>query len=102
MIDHLTMRVRDFPSSKAFYVAALAPLGYAVCMELEVPNMGKVCGLGVDGKPEFWLATATKERPTPVGQHLAFRARTRAEVDAFHAAALKAGAHDDGRPGVRE
>ena len=102
MIDHLTLRVRDYVASKTFYTAALAPLGYAVCMEFEAPGMGTVCGLGADGKPDLWIAVASKERPTPTGQHLAFRARKRAEVDAFHAAALRAGAHDDGRPGVRE
>jgi len=35
MIDHLTLRVRDYAKSKAFYLAALKPLGYELVMEFE-------------------------------------------------------------------
>lgn len=101
MIDHLTIRVRDFDASRAFYAAALKPLGYEVLREFDIPGYGKLCGMGVGGKPELWLATATADHPTPMGQHIALRARSHAEVAAFHAAALAAGARDDGAPGVR-
>ena len=92
MIDHLTLRVADFEKSKAFFVAALKPLGYEPIMELEV-----FCGLGENGKPDFWLAQG-KQEPA----HFAFLAKNHAAVDAFHAAALKAGAKDNGAPGPRE
>ena len=101
MIDHLTLRVRDYEASKAFYAKALAPLGYEVAMEFDVPGVGKFCGLGVKGKPDFWLATATAEHPAGTGQHIAFVAKQRAQIAAFHAAALAAGAKDDGKPGPR-
>lgn len=102
MIDHLTLRVESYDASKQFYLAALAPLGYALVMEFELPGIGKFCGLGVDGKPDLWLAPVEPGRPSPRGQHIAFRARKRSDVDAFHRAALQAGARDDGGPGKRE
>jgi catechol 2,3-dioxygenase-like lactoylglutathione lyase family enzyme len=92
MIDHLTLRVADYEKSKAFFVAALKPLGYELLMEWE-----GFCGLGEGGKPDFWIAQG-KQEPA----HFAFRANNHAAVDAFHAAALKAGARDNGAPGPRE
>lgn len=93
MLDHIGFAVRDVEASRAFYVAALAPLGVGVVMEFA----GHV-GLGRDGKPQLWF---NQGQPTPSRLHLAFRARNRAEVDAFHAAALKAGGVDNGPPGLR-
>ncbi len=92
MIDHVTLRVRDLAAAKAFYLAALAPLGYKLGMEF--PDGA---GLGVGGKLDFWLVQDPEARP----QHLAFSAPTRAAVGAFHAAALSAGATDNGPPGLR-
>jgi catechol 2,3-dioxygenase-like lactoylglutathione lyase family enzyme len=100
MIDHLTIRVANYDRSKAFYTAALAPLGFRSLMEFEAPGIGKFGGLGA-GKPELWLAQATPEHVVPFGQHIALGAERRAQVDAFHAAALAAGASDDGAPGLR-
>lgn len=93
MIDHLTLRVKDTAASKSFYTAALNPLGYEVIMEF-----GTMCGLGSGGKPDFWLVP--DENPHGA-MHLAFRALDRASVDEFHAAALAAGATDNGPPGLR-
>ncbi len=93
MIDHMTLRVQDFAKSKAFFLEALKPLGYALVMEF--PN---VCGLGEGGKPDFWLK---QDGPHHEAMHIAFAARDRATVDAFHQAALAAGARDDGAPGPR-
>lgn len=93
MIDHVGLHVTDMGKSKAFYVAALAPLGYAVCMDF-----GEHAGLGANGKPDFWLATADS---VPLKTHIAFAAPDHATVDAFHAAAIAAGATDNGPPGPR-
>jgi len=101
MLDHLTVRLTDYAAGKAFFTAALAPLGYAVLMAFDLPGGGQICGLGEGGKPDLWLAPATAEHPAPVGQHLAFQAKGHAQVDAFHAAAIAAGATDDGAPGGR-
>jgi catechol 2,3-dioxygenase-like lactoylglutathione lyase family enzyme len=92
MIDHVTLRVRDLAAAKAFYTAALAPLGYALGMEF--PDGA---GMGAGGKLDFWLVQDPEARP----QHLAFAAPDRAAVDAFHAAALAAGGRDNGPPGLR-
>lgn len=92
MIDHIKLHVADAERSKAFYVAALAPLGYRVVME---PAPG-VVGMGTRF-PDFWLA----QSGAPTVAHVALRADDRAAVDAFHAAALAAGGRDNGEPGVR-
>jgi catechol 2,3-dioxygenase-like lactoylglutathione lyase family enzyme len=103
MIDHMGIQVRDYEKSKAFYLKALGPLGYSVIVEFgrdEVPELkdDKVCGLGEKQKPDFWLAVG--QTPTSP-QHLAFRAESRAIVDAFYKAALAAGGKSNGEPGVR-
>ena len=92
MLDHVSLRVSDLPRALAFYKAALAPIGYAVGMEF--PGGA---GLGEPGKLDLWLAQ-TEKVPHPA--HIAFRT-DRANVDAFHAAALAAGGSDNGGPGVR-
>ncbi len=102
MFDHLTLRVTHYDATKTAYLAALAPLGFAQVMELtpeQVPDLpGRCLGMGVGGKPELWLL----EVPGPVtATHLALRAENRAQVDAFHAAAIEAGLTDHGAPGVR-
>jgi catechol 2,3-dioxygenase-like lactoylglutathione lyase family enzyme len=94
VIDHLTLKVKDIGKAKAFYSAALAPLGYEVMMD-----EGGMLGMGADGKPDLWLVQ-DPENTRPM--HLAFVARSRKAVDAFHAAALAAGAKDNGAPGLRK
>lgn len=100
MIDHTGVAVSDFERSKAFYRTALAPLGYALLMELPaaVTQSADVAGFGEPPKPDFWIHSGTPNRP-PV--HIAFRAATRAAVDAFYRAALSAGGRDNGPPGPR-
>jgi predicted lactoylglutathione lyase len=92
VLDHITLRVHDLAASKAFYLAALKPLGYAAIMDFP-----EGCGLGVGGKPDFWLT----HDPAASPQHVAFAAPSRAAVDAFHAAGLAAGGNDNGAPGLR-
>jgi catechol 2,3-dioxygenase-like lactoylglutathione lyase family enzyme len=92
MLDHIGLTVTDLARSKAFYGQALAPLGYSVIMSFD-----DAAGLGVAPKPDFWIGAGT-----PGGTvHVAFAARTRAEVDAFHRAALAAGGRNNGAPGLR-
>lgn len=102
MIDHITLLVSDYGRSKAFYEAALAPLGYSVLMELtreQLPELDAeaVCGIGASS-PKLWLRPTTGAI-TPT--HVAVSAADHAGVDAFHAAALAAGATDHGAPGPR-
>ena len=100
MIDHLGINVADFDASKAFYDQAMAPLGASLIymVPLEYTGGAKVGGYGRE-RPVFWLQASNHEPRTH--QHVAFTARSRAEVDAFHAAALAAGGKDNGGPGLR-
>ena len=100
MIDHIGIGAGDFAASRAFYEAALAPLGIVQVMEVTPEESGGYHGIGYgnEGKPFFWLAA---DGPRGPGIHIAFAAPDRAAVDAFHAAALKAGGRDNGAPGLR-
>jgi catechol 2,3-dioxygenase-like lactoylglutathione lyase family enzyme len=95
MIDHAGFAVSDYERSKAFYAQALAPLGIALMMEPK----GQAAGFGKDGKPFFWIEM--RGAAVTGRLHIAFSVDSRAEVDAFHAAALAAGGSDNGAPGVR-
>ncbi|QKD04647.1 VOC family protein [Mesorhizobium loti] len=100
MIDHLGIDVADFDASKAFYDKAMAPLGASLLymVPLEYTGGAKVGGYGRD-RPVFWLQEGKDGQKAH--QHVAFTARSRAEVEAFHAAALAAGGKDNGGPGLR-
>lgn len=101
MIDHIGLSVSDYSRLKDFYAAALAPLGYAVLMEFgadETESGAPACGLGRDGHPSFFIGGEGKTHPF---LHLAFGARSRAQVDSFYAAAIAAGATDNGPAGPR-
>ena len=95
MFDHVKFGVTDFAASKAFFLAALEPIGIKVVGE-GVPTYG--AELSADGKTSL-IVFQTEEKPAHL--HLAFVARTRQQVDAFHRAALAAGAKDNGPPGLR-
>lgn len=93
MIDHLGISVSDYDRSKTFFLKALAPLGVSLITEV----MGWA-GLGKNGKPDFWFGTHSEvQRP----MHIAFTADSREQVRQFYAAALEAGATDNGPPGIR-
>ena len=101
MIDHIGLDVSDVARSRAFYETALAPLGYRVVSEVrpEGAQTPTVVMFGVGDAPDFVIA---RDKAPGPGNHVAFRADTRGEVNAFHAAALAAGGRDNGAPGVRE
>jgi len=98
MFDHISIGVHDLARTRRFYDAALAPLGVTLKFQRE-----DMLGYGSD-EIRFWIAPA--KRPVPAdlesGLHFCFAAPTRESVDAFHAAALKAGATDNGKPGLRK
>jgi len=101
MLDHVGFAVEDAARSRSFYEQALAPLGITLVMTAtpdQTVSGGTAHGFGSDGKPYFWIGD--NER-VGEGTHVAFEAQTRAEVDAFHAAALAAGGTDHGAPGLR-
>jgi catechol 2,3-dioxygenase-like lactoylglutathione lyase family enzyme len=97
MINHISIGVRDVAKAKRFYDAALKPLGYTCLSE----SPGSL-GYGRD-TVALWIGAA--ERPVPAddksGLHICLDAASRKGVDAFHAAALRAGGRDNGKPGLR-
>jgi catechol 2,3-dioxygenase-like lactoylglutathione lyase family enzyme len=94
------LAVGDLARAKAFYAAALAPLGIELLMEVTAEQTGGAAhaGFGSGGKPFFWVG----DGDAPAGPvHVALRAETRSEVEAFHRAALAVGGRDNGAPGLR-
>jgi catechol 2,3-dioxygenase-like lactoylglutathione lyase family enzyme len=94
LIDHVQLVVADLAASRRFYDAVFAVL--------EIP-------LGGEAEPHFWydeFFVSTPDGPEAAGKltgrhHLAFQAKDRATVDAFHKAGLAAGGRDNGPPGER-
>ena len=86
--------------SKAFYDAALAPLGFKRMHDLDFGS-----GYGPSREQAlFWIGTPldkSKRAAAAPGSHIAFAARDREAVDAFYAAAIAAGGRDNGKPGLR-
>jgi catechol 2,3-dioxygenase-like lactoylglutathione lyase family enzyme len=93
MFDHIGIKVSNLPASSGFYRSALEPLGVSLCAEGDGWT-----GFGIDGAAALYLYSTTERCG---GTHLAFSAKSRALVDRFHRAALKAGGNDNGLPGVR-
>ena len=101
MIDHVSIEVADLHRARAFYDAALAPLGYARCFDLDDAS-GYGLTLRAPLKEQalpFWIGLA--DRAVAANGHLCFTAPSRAAVDAFYGAALAAGGRDNGKPGLR-
>jgi catechol 2,3-dioxygenase-like lactoylglutathione lyase family enzyme len=97
MFDHVSIGVADIARSKKFYDATLKPLGISLLSDGE-------SSLGYGEKAvQLWLGATKKPVKADVdsGLHFCFLAKDRAAVDAFYAAALKAGGKDNGKPGLR-
>jgi catechol 2,3-dioxygenase-like lactoylglutathione lyase family enzyme len=96
ILDHIGLGYADYDRAKSFFSQALAPLGIGLVMEVGEGGH-RACGFG-RGKPDFWIAAGARTSPRI---HVAFVAEDRAAVRAFYEAALKAGAIDNGPPGIR-
>jgi catechol 2,3-dioxygenase-like lactoylglutathione lyase family enzyme len=98
MFDHLSFGVADIKRTGAFYDAALKPLGFTRLSDGE----GSL-GYGEKGV-KLWISKSKSPVKADMGSglHFCFTAKDRAAVDAFHAAALKAGGKDNGKPGIRK
>jgi catechol 2,3-dioxygenase-like lactoylglutathione lyase family enzyme len=92
LIEHVSLHCRNVRKSRAFYIRALKPLGYRATQVF--PD---AVGFKAEGHTSFWVTKGKVGTPT----HIAFRAKDRKAVEAFHRAALKAGATDNGAPGLR-
>lgn len=101
MLDHVGFAVSNAEVSRLFYEQALAPLGLSLVMTVpadENGSGGSAHGFGTEGDAFFWVAD---NEQVGEGTHVAFRAESREQVDAFHEAALAAGGIDNGPPGLR-
>nr|WP_314543265.1 VOC family protein [uncultured Massilia sp.] len=102
MLDHVFVTVRDLPRAIDFYTAALAPLGIVDRLDYDgkegPPGHPDLKGFGANGRMFFWLRAGDADSRAV---HVGFVASSRAQVDAAHAAALAAGATDNGAPGAR-
>ena len=100
IIDHIGLTVSDLARAKAFYTAALAPLGMKQVAEVPASRTGNgdAAGFGKEPPGQLWLSEGSQTSPRV---HIALVAASRAEVDAFYAAALAAGGKDNGPPGIR-
>lgn len=102
MLDHVFISVTDLDRSIAFYRAALAPLGIGDRVDYDgadgPPGHPDLKGFGSSGKIYFWLRKGVVEGRAA---HVGFVAHNRAEVDAAYAAAMAAGATDNGPPSAR-
>ena len=97
MLNHISIGVRDIARTKAFYDAALKPLGYRALSEGE-----SSLGYGRDAVVLWISKTDTPVAPDPSsGLHFCFDAPSRESVAAFHKAALAAGGKDNGKAGLR-
>lgn len=97
MIDHISVGVTDLERSAKFYEATLAALGLT-----RVVTRPRMIGFG-KAYPEFWINLREgMPRVAPEsGVHICLRAKTTAEVDGFHAAALATGGVSESAPGIR-
>ncbi|OPD98453.1 hypothetical protein AO994_30755 [Pseudomonas aeruginosa] len=94
MLDHVVIGVSNSKISREFYAEALAPLGIAIDSD-----WGSSFSLSRPGEDPQLGFRATDGHTTP--QHIAFRAESKEEVEAFHKAALRAGGKNNGDPGFR-
>ena len=94
MYDHIGLKVQNLDASVRFYAGALAGLGHGLCTRDD-----SCAGFGPPGAPALWLYPAGAAAGP--GTHLAFCAADRAAVERFYAEGLRAGGHDNGRPGLR-
>ena len=97
MFDHVGIYVSDMETARKWYTKALAPLGIT---ELVYFPEYHYAGMGSE-RPQFWFGQSHEGHPVSRSVHLAFSAKTHAEVDAFYAAAIEAGGTDNGKPGLR-
>ncbi len=98
MINHISIGVREVAAAGKFYDAALKPLGYK-----RLYDSAEALGYGAEN-PALWVMLGQQpgKESSISGLHFCLEAESRKTVDAFHAAALKAGGSDNGKPGLRK
>lgn len=101
MIDHTGFSVTNLEGSKIFYMRVLACLGHVARLEIPARAVGfgpAQPDEGSDPGGAFWITQGTPSTPR---MHIAFTAKNKEEVEAFHSTALQIGGKDNGAPGYR-
>lgn len=102
MLDHLFLSVSDLDRSIAFYTAALAPIGITDRLDYDgkqgPPGHPDLKGFGANGRTFFWLRAGISDAGAA---HVGFIADSTEQVNQAYAAAMAAGATDNGAPGAR-
>lgn len=98
MFSHVTLGTNDWARAKPFWKAVMATLGQPVFFEHD-----RGIAYGEPTAPKIFVGPTFDGKPATYGNgtHVAFIAKDRATVDAFHAAALEHGGTDEGAPGLR-
>ncbi|HXC56611.1 MAG TPA: VOC family protein [Rhizomicrobium sp.] len=98
MLHHVSVGVGDVARAAKFYDAVLATLGFRRVADYS-PH---AIGYGTD-RPEFWIGPPHDGKAMSIGNgtHLGFVARSKAQVQKFHAVALAQGGSNNGEPGPR-
>lgn len=99
MLDHITFQVKNLKKSKEFYEKVLAVLGYKQNLTNEKQTF---YGFGLGDDPIIEIVQSTKSRPSHKKIHIAFKAKSKDQVKEFHKVAIKNGAKDNGKPGMRK
>jgi catechol 2,3-dioxygenase-like lactoylglutathione lyase family enzyme len=100
MLHHVSVGVRDVARAATFYDPVLKALGYKRVADY---SPGAIAYGEHGGKPEFWIGLPHDQGLPSVGNgtHVGFSANSKAAVNKFHEAALKAGGSNNGEPGPR-
>lgn len=97
MIDHVSLAVSDLDRAVIFYERVFATLGMS-----RVVTRPAMVGFGKN-YPEVWINLRKGMAPLSPdsGAHICLRAKSTAEIDAFHAAAMEAGGRSESAPSLR-
>ena len=98
MFSHMTLGTNDWEKAEPFWDAVGSSLGLPLLFKHSGGMAyGEMTGPKIFIGPTFNGEAATHGN----GTHVAFLAKDRATVDAFHTAALDHGGADEGAPGLR-
>lgn len=99
IFTHVTVGTNDLAKAREFYDNVLGKLGFKRIADLG--DNGSIWGVD---KPSFFVLKPANGQPATVGNGVtvSFEAQNRTQINAFHDAALTAGAKDEGAPGPRD
>lgn len=101
LLDHVSIAAPDLDAARPFYDAVMAALGCE-----KVYDHAHKIGYGERSRADapghsYFSVYASPSASADDKRHWCFKASTRAQVQAFHSAALAHGGSSDGAPGLR-